>query len=272
MFIKGERDRYISMPWPRIRLLALLFGGIGFFAFGALALISVFEPMEIERVAKNLIRIEVERRTNEEVRNLDEYFLGGRAEAFLRDHEADVEQAEQALKERLPGKIAEVIAKMQNPDCECRGKVQVLVRDWILAGISSARQAAEPLDLLVRAEYQDASAKLLREFRIFTTVNALVFVALALAALRRPAANGLLLPAVMLLALSAGMTAYLYLFRQDWIHTIVFNQYLGLTYVAYLALVFLFLSDILFNRGRVTAGFMTIAAEAAGSAASFPPC
>ena len=43
----------------------------------------------------------------------------------------------------------------------------------------------------------------------------------------------------------------LYLFNQDWLHTIVFGDYLGLGYAAYLALVAAMLADIAFNRARV---------------------
>src|SRR5256885_15548500 len=74
-----------------------------------------------------------------------------------------------------------------------------------------------------------------REFRIFTASNALVFLALtSVTARRRRAGLQLALPAIVLVTASA-VTATLYLFAQDWLHTIVFGSYIGLAYMAYLA-------------------------------------
>ena len=199
------------------------------------------------------------------------YFIS-KAEALARGHEADIERAKQMLEEKLPERGAAVIAKMQDADCECRKKIESRIRGWIVAGITTTKQVVAHLDLLIRAKYQDVSAKLLLEFRIFTTTNAFVFGALALAVPLKPAARGILLPAAIVLALSAGMTAYVYLFHQNWIHTILFGEYIGLAYVAYLGFVFLCLSDIVFNRGRVTASCLSAVANSMGSAVSFTPC
>jgi hypothetical protein len=65
--------------------------------------------------------------------------------------------------------------------------------------------------------------------------------------LRKRAGLQLVLPTVVLLG-AAGLAGYLYLFNQDWLHTIIFSEYVGLGYFVYLALAVALLTDVLFNR------------------------
>ena len=98
----------------------------------------------------------------------------------------------------------------------------------------------------------EVAEKLTREFRIFTGTNALIFALLGIAAFfKRGAGLHLVLPALALV-LAATVTGYIYLFNQDWLHTILFSDYVGFTYLIYLSIVFAFLCDVLFNRARVT--------------------
>ena len=71
---------------------------------------------------------------------------------------------------------------------------------------------------------------------------------------------------------AASLTAYLYLFNQNWLHTIIFSDYVGMTYIAYLAVAFSFICDLLFNRARITARILSQLFSAVGSAVSVAPC
>ena len=76
-------------------------------------------------------------------------------------------------------------------------------------------------------------------------------------------------------ALLTGSTlvcSYFYIFRQNWLLTIIYNDYLGFTYLGYVFVVFLFLCDIVFNRARVTTEIINGILNAVGSAASVAPC
>ena len=55
-----------------------------------------------------------------------------------------------------------------------------------------------------------------------------------------------------------------YLFKQDWLHTLVFGSYVGWSYAAYLAAVTGLFADILFNEARVCANLLNLFAV--------PPC
>jgi hypothetical protein len=63
-----------------------------------------------------------------------------------------------------------------------------------------------------------------------------------------------------------------YLFEQNWFHTILFNDYVGFGYFAYLGVAVAFLADIAFNRARVTTDLINAVLNAVGSAVQALPC
>ena len=81
----------------------------------------------------------------------------------------------------------------------------------------------------------------------------------------------MLLPTLAILG-AVGLAGGLYLFNQDWLHTIVFGDYLGWGYAAYLAVVALLLADILMNHARVSTRLVNLGLQLVGSAASAVPC
>lgn len=63
-----------------------------------------------------------------------------------------------------------------------------------------------------------------------------------------------------------------YIFEQNRPLTILYNDYLGFGYLAYLAVVFALLCDIILNRVRITTMIVNAVPEAVGSVASAVPC
>ena len=145
---------------------------------------------------------------------------------------------------------------MRNVSCECRQKIEVRIREGLQGAIDHAAKAQELLTSLIRTRYMEIAEKLTREFRIFTGSNALVFAVLALAAYAKRGAGVLLIPPALLLVIAAGIDGYLYIFSQNWLHTIVFSDYTGFATVAYMGVVFAFLCDVAFNRGRMTVNLL----------------
>jgi hypothetical protein len=68
-----------------------------------------------------------------------------------------------------------------------------------------------------------------------------------------------------ILVCSAGVVGWFYLFQQNWLHTIVFSNYVGMSYFAYLAAPVLLIGDVMLNRGRVTAHLLNAGSSVAGS-------
>lgn len=59
--------------------------------------------------------------------------------------------------------------------------------------------------------------------------------------------------------------SYFYVFEQNWFYTIIYGDYMGFWYFAYLVGVFAFLCDIAFNKARVTDFVMDMAGNVFGS-------
>jgi hypothetical protein len=255
-----------------IRTLLLVISGVGTALFSAAIAASIFNSGYVEEVAKVIIRLQVEKSVHEKIDALDAKFLSGKAADLFKRQGEEIEIAKRQLKEKAPERIASVIAEMRNLDCECRKKIERTIRDGIELHIAVAAQAQDQLTAIIQTKYMEVAEKLTREFRIFTGTNALVFALLGIGAFFKRGAGIHLIPPTLVMVVAAAITGYLYLFNQDWLHTILFSDYVGFTYFGYLSIVFAFLCDILFNRARVTTEVLNAAFQAIGSSLQVVPC
>ena len=173
---------------------------------------------------------------------------------------------------RAPERLSQVIAEMADLDCECRKKVEFGIRGGLEGEVANASVIREKLAVLIRTKYMETARQVVREFRIFTGTNALVFALLVAAVPLKPRAGLHLLPSAALLLTAALVTGYLYLFNQDWLHTLVFNDFVGWGYLAYLGGAFALLGDVVLNKARVTTEVLRLVLDAAGSAVEVVPC
>jgi hypothetical protein len=245
---------------------------IGAAFFGGSFALSFTSPLLIERAAREVVRVEVERRVGETIDELSGSRIAGFARRALEGSELDIARVNKAIRDEVPQKVANVVADMLKADCECRKRLVEYAERAELERLSTLSQVRETLVVLIESSYASVARDLLREFRIFAGSNAIAFILLGLITLLRPRAGlQLALPAVVLVG-AVTITAGLYLFNQDWLHTIVFGQYVGFAYAAYLAFVALLLADVVFNRARVTTRVVNWALQAVGSAATAVPC
>lgn len=258
------------MSWVRRSIFSL--GLVGCLLFSVLFIASFAKPALVEQSAKELIRIQIQKKTQAKIDAIDESYLIKRAALMSKAYADQIAQTKRLLTEQLPARIATVMAEMGDLDCECRKKVEVFFKEGFEAHIKTTAAAEARLTAMIRAKYMDTAAQLTREFRIFTGTNAGVFAALLLALWIKPKANIHLVPAALVLVVASGITATLYLFGQNWAHTLLFSDYIGFAYLAYLAGTSIFLGDIVFNRGQATSHVMTVVLDGLGSAIPVLPC
>mgnify|MGYP003704958213 CR=1 FL=1 len=101
-------------------------------------------------------------------------------------------------------------------------------------------------------EYRNTVEKLLREIRIFSAINALLLSMLATVLFASAYSAWISLPSIALVSLANFLVAGLYLFQQNWLHTILFGDYLGWVYAFYLLFACVSLWDLVFQRARWT--------------------
>ncbi|MDD2370216.1 MAG: hypothetical protein PHQ90_13015 [Sulfuricurvum sp.] len=133
-------------------------------------------------------------------------------------------------------------------------------------------KAKDKLADFTQSKYNEIVEKLTMDIRIFLGVNSLVFILLFWVSFLKPqATEHLFLPGT-LIFFSTAISSYFYLFEQNWFYTILYNDYVGFGYLAYLGLVFAILCDIVFNKARVTTEIINFIASAIGSAFSVATC
>jgi hypothetical protein len=255
-----------------IRSLILIISAIGTLAFGSAFVLSYTDPGFVESITRELIRRQVESRVKERIDELDGARLASIAGRISGRNATEIADARRMLEERMPARIAETIAEMRKLDCECRKVIERRMNETIGWRILDLSRINERLQTLIQSKYMETAKALTREFRIFTGANAALFMLLAVTTLVRTRATlQLALPALVLIG-AAGIVAFFYVFEQDWLRTVVFADYVGLGYFAYLGLAIALLADIAFNRARITTEAVNVSLHALGSAVHVLPC
>lgn len=245
----------------------------GFVVFAALFMLSVARPHVIEVSARTLLVAEVERRTRERLDAVSESdsALAGLARKAMVAHAHEAAQLRR-MKEALSERVSSTVDGMADPACACRAGLRDQARIRIDARLAQLDEWDARLEALIRSAYAHTANQLRREIRIFAGTNALVFLMLGVIAWRKQAvALHLLVPAVVLLG-SVGVSAAFYLFNQDWVRTVVFNDYVGYGYAVWLGILLALLTDILANRARVTTRILNTVLHSAGSSLTVLPC
>ncbi|MCF7222942.1 hypothetical protein [Marilutibacter chinensis] len=255
-----------------MRTLILCIALSGVVVFGGAFAISFLNPVLVERLAREVVRMEVEKRVGERLDSLSNARLVGLAQQALRRTDEQIADRTRQIRDGIPRAVAAVVADMLDADCECRKRMVAIAESSANLQLSSLGHARDRLTRFIEVTYTHVTSSLMREFKILTAANAVVFLLLAGVAFQRGrAAPQLLLPAAVLIG-AATLTAGLYLFGQNWLHTIVFSDYVGLAYFAYLAVALGLLSDVAFNRARLCTWVLNQTASAVGSALHFAPC
>ena len=235
-----------------MRTFALIVSALGALLFGGLLLLTYVSPLTLERAAREVVRMEVERRVGEKIDVLTESRIVGLAEKALKQTDADIAAAKESIRRDVPARVAGVVADMLKADCECRRRMVERARTQESERLGALTRVRERLTSLIESAYGTVRDELLRELRIVSGSNAVAFALLGVVTLVRKRATWHLLLPLLVLVGAVLITGAVYLLNQNWLHTIVFGEYVGWGYSAYLGTVAAFLSDLAFNRGRVT--------------------
>jgi hypothetical protein len=247
-------------------------GLLGLILFATLYGFTHSFPDSLEASAKGFVKKQIEREIREKYKASKASTLAEKT-LFLADALGHEErQIRQDLENKLPEKIAEVIAATCGYDCE---KKKALARS-IAAGyrerIASLQIAQHSLGSVIQAKYLEIVGSLRTDLRIFLGSNALMFAVLLLISFLKPKTIAhLFLPGALLLLATIAASA-IYLFGQDWFYTILYNDYMGFGYLAYIGLIFGFLMDVTFNKARVTTEVINGILQSIGSALTVAPC
>ena len=255
-----------------IRRTLLAISALGTLVFGVLLAMTWTHPHVLEAGLREVLRLEVEKRVGERMDVLSDTRLAGLARDALARVDTDLAAREAALRREVPAQVARVVADMTDRDCPCRQRLATLRRESLRADIGRLGDARARLAELVESTYARVAHGLLREARIVFASNAVAFALVGVLALFRRRAGLHLLPPTIALLLAVVVASWFYLFQQDWLHTLLYADFSGFAYTAWLGAVAGCFVDIVANRGRVTTVLLNAVFGAIGAVIAVVPC
>ena len=234
-----------------------VFALIATLGLSALFTASFFGSIWIETLAAAVIKPQIISRVASRLDRFEENALVDKARAKFAGLDARIAAGREKLEQTVSKSVDDVAARMANPTCECRKTLSEKYREAFERDATNASLLKEKLTQLVETKYGEVASKLLREWRIFTGVNAVAFSALLLLSFYQSALGARLLPVALVMITGVALTSWFYLFNQDWFGTVLFGAYVGWGYALWLTLVFALLADLALNRARVTSRILS---------------
>lgn len=247
-------------------------GLFGILLFSILFSITYLSPETIENSARGFVKYQIEKEINEKQLIVSESTVASKALSIAQRLGVESEQIQENLANDLPEKIASVIAHMCNLDCERKKMLTQSITSGYLDRIKSIDIAQGNLSDLIKGKYIEIVGNLKLDLRIFFGSNLLMFLILLAVSFSKPKAMAhLFLPGVLLLTATM-ISTVIYIFGQDWFYTILYNDYMGFGYLAFIAFIFAVLVDIVLNKARVTTEILNAIGNLIGSSLSLSPC
>ena len=249
-----------------------LIGLIGLILFGLFFSITFLSPEKVEESAKGFVKSKIEAEFRQKQQAIKDSTVTEAALNIAGKLGLEKEKIQSRLDDNLPEKIATIITSMCGYDCEKKKALTKSITSNYLERIKSIKIAESTLSDIVKGKYIEIVSDLKLDLRIFLGCNLMMFLILLVISFAKPKAVAhLFLPGLLLLVATI-LSSVMYIFGQDWFYTILYNDYMGFGYLAYLAVIFAFLMDISFNGSKITTEIINGILNAIGSAFSVMPC
>lgn len=247
-------------------------GLFGIILFGLLFSVTFSSPEAIEKSAKGFINYQIHKEVREKQLAVSQSDLADSALGIAEKLGFERNRIQQDLDNQLPERIASIVASMCGYDCEKKKALAQSITSGYLERIKNIRVAEATLNDVVKGKYIEIVGSLKTDLRIFLGTNFFMFCVLIVVSFVKPKAiKHLFLPGLLLLVATV-LSSGIYVFGQDWFYTILYNDYMGAGYLAYVAAIFGLLMDIALNKARVTTEVINGIFNVIGSAFSVLPC
>lgn len=255
-----------------MKLSLRFMGALGFALFAILFGITFGVPATVEESAQAFVKKQIEKEVRGQFADSKMTTVAEKALRLASRLGYEEKDLRDALNHKFPEKIANVLAEMCGYDCEKKKTIVESVTAGYIERIANLQIAQKTLADIIKEKYMEIVSNMRTDLRIFLGSNAFVFSILLLISFLKPKAiSHLFLPGTLLLVSTVAASA-IYLVGQDWFYTILYNDYMGFGYLAYIGVIFGFLMDIAFNRARVTTNIINGILHTIGSAISVLPC
>jgi hypothetical protein len=249
-----------------------LIGVFGIILFGILFSVTFLSPEKVEESAKGFVKYQIEKEVSEKQQVISGSSVAKAALNIAGKLGFEKQQIQADLENNLPEKIASIIAAACGYDCEKKKSLAQSIASGYMAKIKSIKIAENTVTDVVKGKYLEIVSNLKIDLRIFLGSNLAMFVVLLAVSFIRPKAVKHLYVPGLLLVVATILSSSIYIFGQDWFYTILYNDYMGFGYLGYIAVIFGFLLDIIFNKAKATTEVINGIANVVGSAFSVVSC
>lgn len=233
-----------------------VFSLAGLILFGPVLLVTLLAPQQAEQAARSFIEAEARQEVDRYLDSFAGQTLEKTYEALRAKYEQQLADQESALEADLPSVVAELLAGLCHYDCRTKAELRSAVTAGMENAIAGLERVLGTVWTLAQEKYSEITAKIRRDLMIFSGSNSAIFgLLLALTFLRREDTRPLAVPAALMLIATAASTG-IYVFGQDWFWVILTDSYMGFGYLGYVAVIFLFLADIVYNQAQITQGIL----------------
>jgi hypothetical protein len=254
----------------------LVLSMLGAITFAILFLYMTLSPRDFDRRVNNFAVARVQERVDHDLNMLAQSRVIQNASrlagAFSKDLQQRVDQFRAAPREGLNRFIRDVLAAECLQDCERRQQARNAADSFYKRVLARYGVALDRLQKMAAGHYQDVMEQLRHDLRIFAGSSFLAFVfAVGLSLLRGQAARHLL-PVSMALTTATILAIIWYVFGQDWVIAVIFNDYWGWAYAAVICTLTGLMLDIALNKARITSLGLNAIGNAIGKSFAFMPC
>jgi hypothetical protein len=235
---------------------------VGLVLFGPVFLATALAPTVVEQAAKSYVKAKAKSEADRYLESFAGRTLAKTYDALRDRYAQQLADNQAALEADLPGIITELMDRLCHFDCGAKAELKIAITEGMKAAAVALKRGLDKIKALAQEKYSETVAKIRRDLMIFSGCNVVIFaLLLGLTLLRRQHARPLTLPAA-LMVIATAASAAIYLFGQDWFWVVLTDSYMGFGYLGYVAVIFLFLMDIVYNGAQVTQGIMNAITEA----------
>lgn len=242
---------------------------MGAILFGTLFGLTYKDTQWFEDSAKEWVAQEIERRIQMDFPMLFPDRKEKPSNGMLNKLKDKLHERVKNLREKLFSDLPDQIAVEIAQWCTCRLKIEdkeaaqrkfdeirISVRQDIIADIKENIKiktiGLENVKALIKGHYIKIIEQLLKDFRIFSGSNVLIFLSILILSLIKTEHEKALMAAGGLVTCGTLASIAIYLFNQNWFHALLFNDYMGWGYLVYVATITGFLADVIFNKGKIS--------------------
>ncbi len=157
-------------------------------------------------------------------------------------------------------------------DCTKKDEENVKIESIFHSFNIKNKFAIERLKSLIENEYNDIMIDVRTDLSIFTASNIVIFIIAFILSIFRGKAAAHLIPISFIMTFVTIMMTCFYIFGQNWMMTILTNDYWGWSYSFFLICISILLADIAFNSARITTILLNITGAAFSKTFILAPC